>query len=106
MPQEQRLIYMTAGSADEASAIGEALVGEHLAACVNLIEGMRSIYRWQGQIQRDTETVIIAKTTEDRVAALTERVKALHSYDTPCIVVLPIEGGNAEFLKWISEQVK
>ena len=67
---------------------------------------MRSIYRWQGQIQRDTETVIIAKTTEDRVAALTERVKALHSYDTPCIVVLPIEGGNAEFLKWISEQVK
>ena len=87
-------------------AIGEALVGEHLAACVNLIEGMRSIYRWQGQIQRDTETVIIAKTTEDRVAALTERVKALHSYDTPCIVVLPIEGGNAEFLKWISEQVK
>ena len=97
---------MTAGSADEARTIGEALVAEKLAACVNLIDGMTSIYRWQGDMQLDTETVIIAKTTSDRVAALTERVKALHSYDCPCVVALSIEGGNDAFLNWISDQVK
>lgn len=106
MPNDQRLVYMTAGSADEARTIGEALVAEKLAACVNLIDGMTSIYRWQGDMQLDTETVIIAKTTSDRVAALTERVKALHSYDCPCVVALSIEGGNDAFLNWISDQVK
>jgi len=106
MPTEQRLVYMTAGSADEARAIGEALVAEQLAACVNLIEGMTSIYRWQGEVQRESETVLIAKTQQDRVAALTERVKALHSYDCPCVVSIPIEDGNPDFLAWIDEQVK
>lgn len=106
MPTEQRLIYMTAGSADEARMIGETLVAERLAACVNLIDGMTSIYRWQGEIQRDTEIVMIAKTRKDQVAALTERVKALHSYDCPCVVAVPVEEGNSEFLRWIDEQVK
>ena len=106
MTTEQRLVYMTAGSADEARTIGEALVAEKLAACVNLINGMTSIYRWQGTVERDTETVIIAKTTSDRIAALTERVKTLHSYECPCVVALPIEAGNEGFLNWISEQVK
>ena len=106
MTTELRLVYMTAGSAEEARTIGEALVADELAACVNLIEGMSSIYRWQGEIQRDTETVIIAKTRVDRVSALTERVKALHSYDCPCVVSLPIEGGNGDFLAWIENQTK
>jgi periplasmic divalent cation tolerance protein len=106
MANGQRLIYMTAGTADEARMIGEALVAEKLAACVNLIEGMMSIYRWQGNIQRDTETVMIAKTTEDRVAALTERVKALHSYDCPCVMSIAIDGGNPEFMNWINGQIK
>ena len=71
-----------------------------------LIDGMTSIYRWQGEIQRDAEIVLIAKTTGDRVAALTERVKALHSYDCPCVVSLPVDDGSPAFLQWISEQVK
>lgn len=99
-------VYMTASSAEEARRIGEALVAEQLAACVNVIDGMISIYRWQGAVQRDTEAVLIAKTTGQLVAALTERVKALHSYDCPCVAALPIGGGNADFLTWISDQVK
>ena len=106
MSSDSCLVYMTAGSPEEARRIGDALVTEQLAACVNLIDGMTSIYRWQGDIQRDTETVIIAKTVERHVEALTERVKALHSYDCPCVVTLPIDAGNADFLTWISGQVK
>ena len=106
MPTELCLVYMTAGSADEAATIGETLVAEHLAACINLIDGMTSVYRWEGKIQRETETVMIAKTTKDRVATLSERVREMHSYSCPCIVVLPIGSGNADFLNWISEQVK
>lgn len=98
------LIYMTAGDAAEARKIGRALVEERLAACANLMDGMTSIYRWQGEICEDAETVLIAKTTEALAPALTARVKALHSYDCPCVVVLPIKGGHAAFLDWIAEQ--
>jgi periplasmic divalent cation tolerance protein len=106
MSSDLRLVYMTAGTSKEARLIGEALVAEQLAACVNLIDGMNSIYRWEGEIQHETETVIIAKTNERLVSALTDRVKALHSYDCPCVVSVPIDSGNAEFLNWISNQVK
>ena len=97
-------IYMTAGSVEEARTIGRALVEDRLAACVNLIDGMRSIYRWQDAIQDDAETVLIAKTRADLVDALTERVRALHSYECPCVVALPMVGGNPAFLDWIAEQ--
>ena len=99
-------VYMTAGSVAEARLIGETLVAERLAACVNLIEGMTSIYRWQGEVQRDAEVVLIAKTRKDRVDPLAERVGALHSYGCPCVVALPVEGGGKHFLDWIDEQVK
>jgi periplasmic divalent cation tolerance protein len=97
---------MTAGSSEEAAQIGDVLVTEHLAACVNLIHGMTSIYRWEGKPQHESETVLIAKTTKERVSALTERVNEMHSYDCPCIVVVPIEGGNTDFLNWVSGQLK
>ena len=106
MSTDLRLVYMTAGSAEEARLIGEALVAEQLAACVNLIDGMTSIYRWEGEVQRETETVLIAKTTERLVIALTDRVRALHSYDCPCVLSLPIDSGNTDFLNWMSDQVK
>ena len=106
MSTNLHLVYMTAGSTEEARLIGEVLVAEQLAACVNLIDGMTSIYLWEGQVRRDTETVIIAKTTEHLVMALTDRVKTLHSYECPCIVALPVDAGNVEFLGWISNQVK
>ncbi len=98
------LVYMTAGTADEARRIGAALVDEGLCACANVIDGMTSIYRWEGRVQNDTEAVLIAKTREALVDALTERVKALHSYEVPCVVAIPITGGNAEFLDWIGAE--
>ncbi len=99
-------IYMTAGSADEARTIGRALVEEQLAACVNLIDGMRSIYRWNAELQEDAETVLIAKTRDDLVDALTDRVRALHSYDCPCVIALPMVAGNPDFLDWIGRETR
>ena len=98
-------IYMTAGSKDEAKKIGSELVLSKLAACVNILEGMNSIYMWQGKVQDDREVVIIAKTTEACVPELVEKVKSLHSYDCPCIVSLPVTGGSQDFLDWIQEEV-
>ena len=100
------LVYMTASSAEEAETIAEALVGERLAACVNVIDGMRSTYRWEGAVQHDSETVVIAKTRRALVERLTARVKALHSYSCPCVVALPIVGGNPDFLSWIEEETE
>jgi periplasmic divalent cation tolerance protein len=98
-------IYMTAGSKDEARKIGKELVTAGLAACVNILDNMNSFYMWQGEIQDDTEVAIIAKTIEDRVPALIEKVKALHSYDCPCIVAIPVSGGNQAFLDWVAAEV-
>ncbi|WP_299440539.1 divalent-cation tolerance protein CutA [uncultured Rhodospira sp.] len=98
------LVYMTAGSHDEAVRIGHDLVAERLAACVNVLGPMTSVYEWQGRTQEDTEVAFLAKTRRAQVDALTARVKALHSYDCPCVVVLPIDGGNPAFLQWLSEQ--
>lgn len=96
--------YMTAGSREEGLRIGRALVEERLAACANLIDGMTSIYRWQGAIQEDAEVVLIAKTRTELVPRLIERVRALHSYDVPCVVTLPIADGNPAFLEWIAAE--
>ena len=103
---EVKWIYMTAGSMDEARRIGRHLVESRLAACVNMFEKMNSIYIWDGQLQDDQETVIIAKTTADRVPQLIKKVKDLHSYDCPCIVCLAVENGNPAFLDWIEAQVR
>jgi periplasmic divalent cation tolerance protein len=100
------LIYITTKNKGEAERIGQALVEERLAACVNIIDGMYSIYRWEGKLTQDAETVLIAKTVQEKVAALTERVKTLHSYDCPCIIALPVTGGNNTFLKWVAEEVQ
>ena len=102
----QCLVYMTAASQEEAARIGTTLVEERLAACVNVIEPMIAIYRWKGEVQRDREAVFIAKTRDELVGKLTERVKALHSYECPCVVALPITGGNSNFLDWIDDQIK
>ena len=98
-------IYMTAGSKEEARKIGKELVVSRLAACVNILDNMNSFYMWQGELQDDTEAVLIAKTTEDCLPALIEKVKSLHSYDCPCIVSLPVSGGNQAFLDWIAAEV-
>ena len=100
------LVYMTAGSIDEARSIGKALVESKLAACVNIIEPMHSIYVWEGELQEDTEVVMIAKTTEGRLNELIETVKSLHSYDCPCVLAIPVPKGNKAFLDWIAESVE
>jgi len=101
---EFRLVYMTASSRDEAKKIGRALVEERLAACANVIDGMESVYWWQGKLTEDRETVLIAKTRADLVPALTERVKALHSYTVPCVVALPLVGGNPDYMAWLEAE--
>lgn len=103
---EINMIYITAGSKDEARMIGKTLVSNRLAACVNIIENMNSIYMWDGKLQDDKETILIAKTTKARVPDLIKKVKSLHSYDCPCIVSLPVADGNSVFLKWISDEVQ
>jgi periplasmic divalent cation tolerance protein len=101
---DQRMIYMTAGSQSEAERIANALVSEHLAACVNVLPSVQSVYRWQGQVERATEVALIAKTRADLVEKLTERVLSLHSYECPCIVSLALDGGNPAFLSWITTE--
>ena len=97
-------VYMTAGSFKEAKRIGQILVSQNLAACVNLLENMTSIYNWEDKIEEDQEVVIIAKTSKTLMPKLIETVNSLHSYDCPCILELPIQGGNPEFLSWIESQ--
>lgn len=99
-----RMIYVTCGSKDEATTIARTLVEERLAACANIFDPMRSVYWWQGSVTEDDEIVLILKTTVDRVGALTERVKALHSYELPCVVEIPLSGGNAAYLDWIAAE--
>jgi len=99
------LIYITTGDKAEARQIGMALVESKLAACVNIIDHMNSMYRWEGKIQEDQEAILIAKTTEKNIPALKKKVKAMHSYDCPCMVCLPVTEGYGPFLEWIQNQV-
>ncbi|MCU0835370.1 MAG: divalent-cation tolerance protein CutA [Chromatiaceae bacterium] len=89
---------------DDASAerIATTLVEERLAACANRVSGLLSIYRWQGQVERASEALLLIKTTEDRFAALAERLRALHPYELPEIIALPVAGGLPDYLHWVS----
>ena len=98
------MIYITCGSREEATEIARSVVEERLAACANIIGGMRSVYWWEGSVSEDDETVLILKTTSEKVATLTERVKALHSYTLPCVVEIPLDGGNAAYFEWIAAE--
>ncbi len=99
-----QFVYITTANMEEARRIGRALVEARLAACVNILAGMTSIYWWEGEIQDGRETVLIAKTRAHLLDTLTDKVKELHGYDCPCIVALPIAGGNPEFLEWIAAE--
>ena len=103
---EINMIYITIGSKDEAVMIGKALINAKLAACVNIIENMYSMYMWDGKLQDDNETILIAKTTKECVSDLIEKVNSLHSYACPCIVSLPVSDGNPAFLKWVGDEAQ
>jgi len=100
------LIYITAGSMDEARTIAKELVSNRLAACANIIENMNSLYWWNGEVQDDREVILIAKTVESLVPELIDTVKSMHSYECPCIVSLPIIDGNPAFLEWIAKETR
>lgn len=98
------VVYVTTSTRDEALNIGRIVVGERLAACANVVGGVRSIYWWEGEVSEDDEALLVLKTTEARVTALIERIPALHSYTTPCVTAWPIEAGNPGFLAWIETE--
>ena len=97
-------VYITAGSVEEAKSIGQILVGQNLAACVNLLENMTSIYKWEEKLEESQEVIMIAKTRKTLMPKLIEIVNSIHSYDCPCILELPVQSGNPDFLSWIKSQ--
>jgi periplasmic divalent cation tolerance protein len=98
-------VYVVFSSGEEAERIGLAVVEERLAACVNILGPVRSIYRWQGAVQTAKETAAIFKTTHDSADALVTRIAGLHSYDVPCIVTWPIDKIIASYAQWVADSV-
>ena len=103
MTAEYVIVLTTLPADADTRAFGRTLVEERLAACVNLLPVMDSVYRWEGQVEHDTERQVIVKTSRDRVAALWERIRELHPYETPEFVVLNIQDGSDAYLRWIGE---
>ena len=102
---EQLVVLMTAGSREEAEKIADTLVKEMLAACVNVLPGVTSIYHWEGEVQREQEWLLVAKSTSQVLNDLVRRVQALHSYDLPEVVALPMVGGSEAYLRWVDGAV-
>jgi periplasmic divalent cation tolerance protein len=100
------VVLVTCGSEEEATKIANLLTEERLAACVNIISPVRSIYRWEGKIWDEKEWMLIIKTRKKRFEDLEKKVKSLHSYSVPEIIVLPIVKGSASYLKWLEEMTE
>ncbi len=98
--------FVTASSDREARTIGDAVVRERLAACANVVGPIASTYRWRGKVERSKEVLLLLKTRDDLVPALTARVRSLHSYEVPEVIALPITGGNDAYLRWIDDSVE
>jgi len=99
-------LYVTVGSTEEAETIARTLVSERLVACANILGPMRSFYWWNDAVQNDAEIAVVLKTRRALLETATQRIQALHSYDCPCIVALDIQGGNADFIKWIINETQ
>jgi periplasmic divalent cation tolerance protein len=106
MAEDTLVVLSTFGSADEARTVARTLLEEKLVACANLLPGVESIYRWQGAIETATEVMVLFKTNIDRYYRLEERLKALHSYELPEIVALPVHVGLLPYLRWVDESVQ
>jgi len=103
---ESILVLVTCGSEEEALKIAHSLVEERLAACVNLVSPVRSIYRWEGKIWDEKEWILIIKTQKERFEELERKVRSLHSYSAPEIIGLPIVEGSDSYLKWLKESTE
>jgi len=104
LPGEVRVVFITAPEVAVGRRIASALVEERLAACVNLVPGIISIYRWDGGVQEDAEVLLVVKTNEARCSELADRVRELHPYDLPELLALPAVGGSAAYLDWVRQE--
>jgi periplasmic divalent cation tolerance protein len=98
-------VYSVFASAEEAERIGRTVVEERLAACINILPAVRSIYRWQGAVETADEVAAILKTTHEQADALMTRIASLHSYDVPCIVTWPIDKILASYADWVEQTI-
>lgn len=103
---DEALVAMVACPVDRAAALAAILVEERLAACVNLVPGVTSVYRWQGKVQQDSETLLLAKTTVGRFEALKAAVLRHHPYELPEVIALKVDRGHAPYLEWIQESTR
>lgn len=101
-----RIVLTTVVSPEEATRMGRALVEEHLAACATLVPGAQSIYRWKDAIESSVETLLLLKTSADRLAALETRLHELHSYQTPEFLVLGVDAGSQRYLDWLQASLQ
>ncbi|KAI9122658.1 hypothetical protein K1719_006498 [Acacia pycnantha] len=100
------VVYVTVPNKEAGKKLAESIVKEKLAACVNRVPGIESVYQWKGEIQTDSEELLIIKTRQSLLEALTEHVKANHEYETPEVISLPITGGNLKYLEWIKDSTR
>ena len=103
---EPIVVLMTAASREEANQIAEVLVSARLAACVQILPEIESVYRWQGEVKREKEILILAKTVASRFDELESKVRALHSYETPEILAVPVTGSSAPYLAWLLAELR
>jgi len=102
---DKRIVLSTTGSAAEAHKIAHHLVENQLAACVNIVPNIQSIYRWQGKVESSQEWLLVIKTTAEKFKIVRDAIRELHSYDLPECVAIAIEDGSAQYLEWIGESV-
>jgi periplasmic divalent cation tolerance protein len=100
------VVLVTAPDPATARELATTLLRERLVACANLVSGVTSLYRWEGRVEEDEEVLLVLKTGADRVGELEERVPALHPYEVPEVVVLPVEGGHAPYLDWVESETR
>ncbi|HEX5885675.1 MAG TPA: divalent-cation tolerance protein CutA [Pyrinomonadaceae bacterium] len=100
------VVFMTAANVEEATRLADMVVGAHLAACVQILPEMESIYRWDGKIERQSEILLLAKTTRAKFEELEREVRALHSYDTPEIIAVPVTTGSPAYLEWLNTSLQ
>jgi periplasmic divalent cation tolerance protein len=105
-PERIVFVYTTYPAVVEAEEAGTALLEAQLAACVNILPGVISLYRWKGTIERGEETAMIVKTRASLAEAVAERVREMHSYDTPAILVIPIESVDSDYLTWLTAETE
>ncbi|MFQ5896708.1 MAG: divalent-cation tolerance protein CutA [Candidatus Methylomirabilia bacterium] len=106
IPRGALVVLVTTPSVEEGQRIARAVVAEHLAACVNVVPGLRSVFFWEGQLQEESEALLVIKTSRERYEALQRRVFELHTYSVPEVLALPVEAGSPSYLAWVDEAVR